>query len=273
MVEVDWVEEKLDSIRKGIKSDSEIEIIKRWAKDIVKKPVERVSSGIPGLDPLMEGGFPKGSHIVLSGYPGTGKSSFGMAFVAEGCRNNEKCLYMTVEQPPAAIIRQGLQFNYDFPRWEEQGLLHIAYLDFRKSIETKVFETIKQTLENGHYSRWVIDSVNPILETPLPVSYVDWQTHMPSRESFNELIRINLMILFGIAEKNGVTTVYICQRDEKDLTNKLLGYIADGLITMERKILGNKSSRTTTLEKLRLTKIDDAPHNAEFTENGLSIID
>jgi predicted ATP-dependent serine protease len=43
----------------------------------IKKEVERIKSGIDGLDNFMEGGFPKSSNIVLSGLQGTGKTLFG----------------------------------------------------------------------------------------------------------------------------------------------------------------------------------------------------
>lgn len=217
--------------------------------------IERVKSGVNGLDSFMEGGFPKSSNIVLSGLPGTGKTLFGMAFIAEGCRNNEKCLYITVEQTPDAIIKQANQFNWNFSQWQDQGNLKIVHFDFMKPINKKMVENILQDVENDSYNRVVIDSISAIAHSPLPVSYYE----------FLELLEKTT--------QNGITTLCITQKDEKEPTNKMLGYIGDGLVSFDRKILGDTSSRTIEIEKLRWTKINDVPHNFEFTDNGIVITD
>ena len=223
--------------------------------DNINKEIERVNSGIAGLDNLMEGGFPKSSNIVLSGLPGTGKTLFGMAFIAEGCKNNEKCLYITVEQPPDALIKQAIQFNWNFPQWQEQGNLQIVHFDFMKPISKKMLENILQNIENKHYDRVVIDSISAIAHSPLPVSYYDF------------------LELFDKTTKNGITTLCIAQKDEKEPTNKILEYIGDGLVSFGREILGETSNRTIEIEKLRWTRINDVPHSFEFTENGIVIKD
>jgi len=219
------------------------------------KEIERVNSGITGLDNFMEGGFPKSSNIILSGPPGTGKSLFGMAFIAEGCRNNEKCLYITVEQSPDAVIKQAIQFNYNFPQWQEQGNLQIVHFDFMRPISKKMVENILQNVENDQYGRVVIDSISAIAHSPLPVSYYDF------------------LELFQKTTQNGITTLCITQKDEKERTNKMLEFIGDGLLSFERKILGETSIRTIEIEKLRWTKINDVPHNFDFTENGIVVND
>jgi len=219
------------------------------------KEVERIKSGIGGLDNYMDGGFPKSSNIVLSGLPGTGKTLFGMAFIAEGCRNNEKCLYITVEQSPDAIIKQAIQFNWNFAEWQQQGSLQIAHFNFLKPISKKMLENIIQNVENDQYDRVVIDSISAIAHAPIPISYLEF------------------LELFDKTTKNGITTVCIAQKDEKEPTNKMLGYIGDGLLSFNRKILGETSIRTIEIEKLRWTKINDVPHNFEFTDNGIIVKD
>lgn len=220
----------------------------------IKKEVERVKSGINGLDNFMEGGFPKGSNIVLSGLPGTGKSLFGMAYIAEGCRNNEKCLYITVEQPPSAIIKQAVQFNWDFPQWQEQGNLKIVHFDFKKPIEKKMLEDILETIENNPYDRIVIDSISAIAHSPLPVSYYDF------------------LKFFEKTSQHGLTTVCITQKDEKELTNKLLDYAGDGLITLDAGAIGKTPNRALQIKKMRYTYVDITPKNFEITKDGKIIL-
>ncbi|MDI6807071.1 MAG: ATPase domain-containing protein, partial [Candidatus Aenigmarchaeota archaeon] len=55
--------------------------------------VERTSTGIPGLDKLIEGGYPKGSVVLVSGGPGTGKTLLGLQFIYQGAKANEPGVY------------------------------------------------------------------------------------------------------------------------------------------------------------------------------------
>src|SRR5439155_318949 len=50
-------------------------------------PDARVSTGVPGLDDMLEGGFPAGSLITLAGRPGTGKTIFGSQFLYQRARD------------------------------------------------------------------------------------------------------------------------------------------------------------------------------------------
>ncbi|MFO1464881.1 MAG: circadian clock protein KaiC [Steroidobacteraceae bacterium] len=62
---------------------------------------ERVSSGIEALDEMFDGkGFFRGSSVLVSGTPGTGKTSIGATFVAAACRRGERALVFAFEESP-----------------------------------------------------------------------------------------------------------------------------------------------------------------------------
>ena len=65
---------------------------------------ERVPTGILGLDSLIEGGFPQGRSILITGEPGTGKSIFALQFLAEGLKRNEKCIFVSADENPMDIL-------------------------------------------------------------------------------------------------------------------------------------------------------------------------
>ena len=73
---------------------------------------QRVSTGVKGLDKLVQGGVPKGSVVLVSGAPGTGKTILGMQFLEAGLRKGEKCAYVTIEEPPEKIMNQAEQFGF-----------------------------------------------------------------------------------------------------------------------------------------------------------------
>jgi circadian clock protein KaiC len=87
-------------------------------------PLERVSSGVPGLDDMLGGeGFYRGSSVLVSGTAGTGKSSIAAQFCAAACARGERAIYFGFEESSAQIIRNMHSVNIDLTHWVDEGLL------------------------------------------------------------------------------------------------------------------------------------------------------
>ena len=85
---------------------------------------ERVSTGVPRLDVMMDGkGYYKGSSILISGMAGTGKSSLAAAFVNGLCRKGKRCMYFSFEESPEQIMRNMRSIGFDLGQWVKKGLL------------------------------------------------------------------------------------------------------------------------------------------------------
>lgn len=67
--------------------------------------IERVNSGIPGLDKLIDGGFVKNSVNLISGSTGTGETIFGLQFIWHGLKIGENGVYISLEQEPGGSPR------------------------------------------------------------------------------------------------------------------------------------------------------------------------
>jgi circadian clock protein KaiC len=88
---------------------------------------ERLSTGIAGLDDLLEKhGYFRGSSVLVSGGPGTGKTSVAMHFVDASCSQGEKCLYLSFEESPQQLIRNMRSIGLDPQRWMDRGLLRCS---------------------------------------------------------------------------------------------------------------------------------------------------
>jgi circadian clock protein KaiC len=93
---------------------------------ILEKEVssERISSGIPSLDKMLDGkGFFKGSSILVSGTAGTGKTSIAASFANETCNQNKRCLYFAFEESPKQIIRNMKSISMELQKHADKGLL------------------------------------------------------------------------------------------------------------------------------------------------------
>ena len=85
---------------------------------------ERISSGIDGLDKMLDGqGFFKGSSILVSGTAGTGKTSLAATFADATCQRGQRCLYFAFEESPQQIIRNMQSIGLNLQTHVDQGLL------------------------------------------------------------------------------------------------------------------------------------------------------
>jgi circadian clock protein KaiC len=90
-----------------------------------KALTDRVSTGIPALDEMMEGkGLFLGSSVLVTGTAGTGKSSLAANFCEAACARGELCLYFTFEESPSQILRNMRSVGLNLGRWVKKDLLH-----------------------------------------------------------------------------------------------------------------------------------------------------
>jgi circadian clock protein KaiC len=85
---------------------------------------ETISSGLPGLDAMLGGkGYFKGSSTLVSGGPGTGKTTVAAQFADSCCRRGERCLYFSFEESSSQLVRNMRSPGIDLQPWIDQGLL------------------------------------------------------------------------------------------------------------------------------------------------------
>ena len=88
---------------------------------------ERVSSGIGELDRMLDGGgYYRGSSVLISGAPGSGKTTLGARFLEAGCERGERGLLFAYEESPAQIARNMRSVGIDLQHWLEDGRLRIV---------------------------------------------------------------------------------------------------------------------------------------------------
>lgn len=86
--------------------------------------VERLSSGIPALDKMLNGkGFFKGSSVLVSGTAGTGKTSIAGSFIDSTCKDGGRAIYFAFEESPHQIVRNMRSINIDLQSHLDSGLL------------------------------------------------------------------------------------------------------------------------------------------------------
>jgi len=153
---------------------------------------QRISSGIPDLDDLLEGrGYYRGSTVLVSGTAGSGKTSIASHFVEAACKRQERSLYLSFEESVAQLTRNMRSIGIDLAPWVKKGLLQ--------------FHGIRPT-ENGlemHLARLhkMVDQFKPRVVVLDPI------TNLITGDGDRE-IQSMLMRLIDFLKANRITAVF-----------------------------------------------------------------
>lgn len=224
-----------------------------------KKKLGREATGIPGVDDMVQGGFPRGSIIGLSGSPGVGKSIFSLHFILEGARKGQKSVYINLEEPRWNIDNMISQFDFgeEFLELEKKGLIVVKCLDYEKyeKIQLDLFEHIKQ---DSKIKRLVIDSFNCFFAASAD-SYK--QADMTIRKVITEI--------FYNLRRKGLTTILILEKNEK--SNYNIPYMVDGIVNLDYLDLGT-IERRIFISKMRWTEQYKEGREYNISNGGIGVI-
>jgi circadian clock protein KaiC len=125
---------------------------------------ERVSSGVPDLDQMLEGkGFFKGSSVMVTGTAGSGKSSLAAHFAAQLCREGKTCLYLAFEESPSQAARNMRSIGIDLETYTKKGLLRFeAWRPTQSGLEMHLLK-IHKLVEQYKPEAIVLDPITNLI--------------------------------------------------------------------------------------------------------------
>ncbi|HEV3059997.1 MAG TPA: ATPase domain-containing protein [Vicinamibacterales bacterium] len=123
-------------------------------------PTTRISTGTPGLDEIVNGGYFLGSTTVVAGISGVGKSVMACQYMAEGARRGERSLMLTLDEQVPQVIRNAASIGIDMQPWIDQDLIRLHY-DPPQEIEIdQHFHEIERIVTEFRPTRVVLDSLS-----------------------------------------------------------------------------------------------------------------
>ena len=125
---------------------------------------EKIGSGVAGLDRLLGGGYLRGSFILVSGGPGTGKSSLATSLIDASCRQGERVLFASFANQ---IIANMHSIGQNLEAHRESGLLQILSLRFPRRPEEQ-YLALSHLMEGHAPSVLVIDPLSAMLSRHYP---------------------------------------------------------------------------------------------------------
>lgn len=219
--------------------------------------MERVKTGVPGLDRLIQGGFVKGSVNLATGSTGTGKTIFCSQFINEGLKKGEKCMFITFEESPEEIKKAAKDFGFDFDKYEKKGQLTIEYKKPFSGDEEDLFN-FRQEIEITKATRIALDSTSVM--------------SLYFQDTFE--LRKNLFQMVETIKQTGATALLTTEmpREGNKLTrNEIEEFVVDGVVGFYYTGVGGEESRHTIIYKMRRTHIQPGYFPLQITKKGINI--
>lgn len=234
--------------------------------------IERVKTGIPGLDELIEGGFPKGDTILIAGKAGTGKSILATQFIYKGVTEyNEPGVLVTLEEPPRLIRRNMLRFGMDLQKLEKEG--KISIVDLSPSKEATPATMVEYpSFDLSGLQAIILNHVKKINATRV---VLDTLSIMAYKFRSRDILREEFFKLAANITRTGCTLLITSEIPAQETglgVFDMEAFLASGVIVLyNEKISDTSRSRSIEVLKLRGSKHSSRIHSMRITDEGIRV--
>jgi len=220
----------------------------------------RLSTGIPRLDDVLDGGIYAGSTILISGLPGTSKTTLAAQFALAAAERGERVLYLSFDELADRIVRNVGSVGIDLGRYRDSGQLTIkARQAWRATVEEHYIEVIDD-LEEMAPDFLVIDPISALLKAT----------------SEENAMEINERLL-QMANARGITCVAtsLSETDasEGEATLSQASTLADAWIALSYHVQGGERNRTLSVVKARGSAPSNQVREVLLSDRGLELAD
>ena len=221
---------------------------------------ERISSGVPRLDSMLGGGYYRGSAVLLSGAPGTSKTTLCGIFILAACQRGEPCLYVSFDESVSEIVRNLKSVNIDLEQYIISGLLHIQSIRSGLAGTEEHVGTLRKLLEAHQPRCFVIDPLSAIVH-----SEGDTRRRMPEK-------------MLTLTKASGITL--LCTSllgNGGDSLNEETGIqisaVADTWIHISYSILSGERNRALSIIKSRGSEHSNQVRELIIDAKGITLAD
>jgi circadian clock protein KaiC len=219
----------------------------------IRRIIKRVNTGIPGFDGIIQGGIPEGFVVIVTGPPGTGKTTFSLQFLMEGIKNNERCIFFSFEEMAEQLMKHTIRFGWDIGEYIDKGYLEI--FGFSRFLTEEIIEII----DIFKPKRIVFDTMNIFSDISDFRRSPQWRN-----------------ILKVIKEKK-ITCLAVTEKSHSGSKNEFdeFDFMGDGVIFFDKRQKNEVDTYPTCniqIQKMRLTKVNEIPHPFVVKENGIELI-
>ncbi|MBU0592046.1 MAG: ATPase domain-containing protein [Candidatus Micrarchaeota archaeon] len=228
---------------------------------ISKSAIDRVPTGIPGLDEIIGGGFVKNSTVLVRGDTGTGKSIFCLQYLYEGAlKYKEPGVYISFSESEKVIEQHGLSLGWEMDKLKDENMLHIIRYEPHEVVN-KLDQgggSLRDTIESVGAKRLVIDSLTA------------YEMVFENNYKANESILTLFELLRKWESTALVTSEYPVTPSHE--SGGRLGFLTDGIINFYHIRTNSHRVRALEVIKMRDTLHQNEINIFQIKKDGLGIV-
>lgn len=231
--------------------------------------MEVVETGIPGLDRIIGGGFPKGRTILVAGPAGAGKSTFGIQFLYHGIlTEGESGIFVSFDELPAHVREECLNYGWNLKELEDDNLLVIvdgfsprAGVSSGEKYQTlvdvdEVITQLVEIIDKTAAERVVIDSI-----TALALSMANEQQ-----------IRRQILKLSAVMSSLECTTILTSEMSRGEVSRfGVEEFMSQGVIVLNYEFRNSVGIRSLNIRKMRGIKHEMIERPFSITSSGIEV--
>jgi circadian clock protein KaiC len=220
---------------------------------------ERISSGLPRLDTMLNGGYYRGSNILISGAPGTAKSTLSGLFAPTACERGERTLYVSFDEGAAQIVRNLRSVGIQLGPHVTSGLLKMYSTRTRGPNFDDQYSALRAQVR-AHKPRCVI--IDPLSALSTKLSHV---ASADAAQQFLDLLKSDGITVVNTSLLEGLNT------DEVTATG--ISTIADTWLHLSYVVQDGERNRALTIVKSRGTGHSNQVRELTLSDEGVSLAD
>jgi circadian clock protein KaiC len=221
---------------------------------------ERISSGVLRLDNMLGGGYYRGGAVLLSGAPGTAKTTLCGAFILAACERGERCLFVGFDEPAHEIVRNLRSVGIDLGPHVKSGLLHIQSIRSSLTGAEEHIGTLRNLLDTHQPRCFVIDPLSAIVNS--------------DSESGRRRMPEQLLAMTKAADITLVCSSLLVGNDAlQEGTITQVSTVADTWIHISYAIRCGERNRALTIIKSRGTEHSNQVRELVLNSSGITLAD
>lgn len=222
--------------------------------------MERNTTGVPGLDEALQGGFVRGSVTLVSGPVGSGKTTMALQYLMAGAQSSEPGMFISLDYTRKQLFEQADSFGWDLEALEKKKLfLFLEYPPHEAEHFLSQEMIIRDAIEENGVKRIAIDNVTPI--------GLFYETEFKQRQETGRL--------FSKLRAWGATSLVTCETifDQRGKASARFGVdtLADAVFLLNIETKDGVYERDLEIVKMRATSTQTRKLPIVFKKNGLSL--
>ena len=221
---------------------------------------EQISSGVPEIDELLNGGLARGTVSIISGPTGVGKTTLGTQFMKEAAGRGERSVIYLFEESEETFLTRSKAINIPVEEMVEQGTLQVKEVEALEQSPQEFASKVRTEVEDHDAQIVMVDGISGY--------------RLTLRGEEDEMLK-RMHALGRFLNNMGVTTIFVDETKnitgEFNATQENISYLADNIVFLRHLEVHGELRKAIGVLKKRTTDFERTLREFKITQNGISV--